>query len=189
MLRALPNIISMFRICLVPVFVVCYIFDENDIKLFAVGIFIVAALSDALDGFIARKYNAQSQLGKILDPLGDKLITFAALICICLSRPVILWAVCLFFTKEVLMGIGGLIISKKAKIEIPPANILGKAATVLFSVICGVLLVFNSNYIPDYIAMIMVSAAVGLMLIAFIRYLFTFIGIMKNRKDMTNQEP
>lgn len=180
-MKSLPNILSIFRICLVPVFVAAFILDDNDIRYWAISVFVIANLSDILDGYIARKYNALSPLGKILDPLGDKLITFAALICIATSRPVITWAVCVFFIKEALMGIGGLLIRKRAKVELPGANWLGKTATVTFFLVCAALLIFNETNIPDFAAVIMASAAIILMLAAFARYLYTFITIMKSR--------
>lgn len=177
-MKALPNILSVFRICLVPAFVAAYVLDGGEIKYYAIGIFIVANLSDVLDGYIARRFNAQTEIGKVLDPLGDKLITFAALICIASQYRVLIWAVCVFFIKEVLMGIGGLLIRKRAKIELPPSHWLGKAATVTFFVVCLVLLTF-SHYIPDSIAVIMMAAAVALALVAFINYLRMYIKIME----------
>jgi len=162
----------------VPVFVVAYFTDERDIKYYALLVYVFAGLSDLLDGFIARKYNAQSKMGKVLDPLGDKLMTFTVIVCITITRPILLWAALVFFIKEVLMGIGGLVIHKKAQIEIPPSNLVGKASTVLFFFVCVTLLFFNN--LSNVITSILISAAIGLTLIALAVYLKSYIKIMRS---------
>jgi len=173
--------LSIFRICLVPVFVILYFTDERDVKVYALIVFAVAGLSDFLDGFIARKFQAQSSLGKLLDPLGDKLMTFAVLICITITRPILLWALLIFFIKEILMGIGGLIIHRKARIELPPSNYLGKASNIVFFFVCAALMLFSG--LTDQVAMILISIAIGLTLVALVNYLFSYIKIMKTIPD------
>ena len=182
-MKIVPNIISFFRICLVPVFVIVYFTDDRDIKYYAVLVYIIAGLSDFLDGYIARRFDAQSKLGKLLDPLGDKLMTFTVLICITITRPILLWAVLVFFVKEILMGIGGLVLHKKAHVELPPANFIGKASTLVFFVVCAALMLFSN--IPDYVAIIMTAFAICLALIALAGYLCSYIKIMKSR-SITN---
>jgi len=176
--KVVPNIISIFRICLVPVFILVYFADNRDIKYYAVLVYAIAGLSDLLDGYIARKFKAQSQLGKLLDPLGDKLMTFSVMICITITRPILIWAVLVFFIKEVLMGIGGLVLHKKARVELPPANTIGKISTFVFFVVCVTLMLFSN--LPDYIAVIFISAAICLTLIALAAYLCSYIKIMKS---------
>ena len=178
-MKVVPNLLSVFRICLVPVFVAVYFTDENEIKYYAVLVFAIAGLSDILDGYIARKYEAQTNLGKLLDPLADKLMTFTALICIFITRPVILWAVLIFFVKEVLMGIGGIVLHKKARIELPPSNVVGKVSNTVFFVVC-VALMFLTN-LSDPVATILVTVATVLALIAFAGYIISYNNIMKSR--------
>jgi len=141
-------------------------------------VYAVAGLSDFLDGYIARKFEAQSGLGKFLDPLGDKLMTFTVLVCITTSRHVLIPATTVFFVKEALMGIGGLIIHKKARVEMPPANFIGKASTVVFFLVCIALMFFWN--LPNEIAVILTSFAIGLTLIALFIYLRSYIRIMKS---------
>jgi len=185
-MKILPNIISVFRIFLVPVFVFAYIFDTNDVKYSAIIIYAVAGLSDFLDGFLARKLDAQSSLGKLLDPLADKLMTFTVIICITVSKPILLWAVIVFFLKEICMGIGGLVIHKVAHVELPPSNIVGKISTAVFFLACGVLLLFNN--ISDWIATVIIGFAIGLTLIAFAVYIFTYIKVMRSRHKKTDMD-
>jgi len=166
------------------VFVIVYFTDEHDIKYYAVLVYAIAGLSDLLDGYLARRLEAQSKLGKLLDPLGDKLMTFTVLICITISRPILLWAVLVFFIKEILMGIGGLIIHKKAHVELPPANFIGKAATFVFFLVCITLMLFSR--IPDSIAIVLIAGAICLTLIALFVYLSSYIKIMKARPKKIN---
>jgi len=170
----------------VPVFVLAYIFDDGPVKYSAIIVYAIAGLSDFLDGFLARKFNAQSKLGKLLDPLADKLMTFTAIICITVSKPILLWAVIVFFLKEICMGIGGLVIHKVAHVELPPSNIVGKISTAVFFLACGVLLLFNN--ISDEIATLIIAFAIGLTLIAFAVYIFTYIKVMKSRSKKTDMD-
>ena len=177
-MKVVPNILSIFRICLVPVFIIVYFTDERDIKYYAVLVYAIAGLSDFLDGYIARKFQAQSKLGKLLDPLGDKLMTFSAIVCITITRPILIWAVLVFFIKEVLMGVGGLVLHKKARVELPPANTIGKMSTFVFFIVCVTLMLFSN--LPDYIAVILISVAICLTLVALAAYLCSYIKIMKS---------
>jgi len=179
LVKHVPNILSIFRICLVPVFVLAYFLDPRDIKVYAIIIYAFAALTDLLDGYIARKFDAQSNLGNVLDPLGDKLMTFAAIICLTITTPILFWAVFIFFVKEALLGIGGLVIHRVAKADIPPANYLGKASTVVFFIVCGALMIFTT--LPDNVVLILMSLAIGLTLVALGRYIVSYSSVMKSR--------
>jgi CDP-diacylglycerol--glycerol-3-phosphate 3-phosphatidyltransferase len=180
-LKTLPNLLSGFRICLVPVFVFAYFEDRGAVKTWAVSIYIVAAATDFLDGFIARRFALTSNLGKVLDPLGDKLMTAAALACITIDGLVPAWAIAAVATKELLMGAGGLVLHRMARAEIPPSNIFGKTATVAFVAVCAALMAFPS--IPRLYASAMAGVAVGLTSAALISYILTFSAVMKRRRN------
>lgn len=176
----LPNILSISRLVLVPVFVIVYFSGLEFATVYAAIIFLVASLTDVLDGMIARKYNMTSKLGKILDPLGDKVMTFTVLICITIDRIIPWWAVLVFAGKEVAMGLGGLVIHKRLK-EIPPSNYLGKTATAVIFVVCMFLMLFP--FIPTDIAQGMISFAIGVTLVAFGSYIITFSKHVKAKPD------
>ena len=134
----IPNLISVIRILLIPVF--GYLF-YNDEKILAVVILAVSGLTDTFDGKIARKFNQISDLGKVLDPVADKLtqITIAVMLFIdfkTASNPIINalgWVFLVFLIKEAVMIVGGLIM---LLLNIRPgaAEFWGKAATVVFYV-------------------------------------------------------
>ena len=181
MVKNVPNILSSIRICLVPVFAAMYFLDPGSIKIAAASVYAVASITDFLDGYIARKYNLISNLGKILDPIGDKFMTLTVLTCITIDHVIPVWVVLIALTKEVLMFLGGAIIRKKEGGEIPPSNIIGKTSTVVFFVVCVTLMLFRS--IPENIAVIIIFAAVLLMLMALVSYIMTFINIMKRADE------
>ena len=134
----IPNLLSVIRILLIPVF--AYLF-YNDEKIMAVVVLALSGLSDTFDGQIARKFNQISALGKVLDPVADKLtqITIAVMLFIdfkTASNPIINalgWVFLVFLIKEAVMIIGGLVM---LLLNIRPgaAEFWGKAATVVFYV-------------------------------------------------------
>jgi CDP-diacylglycerol--glycerol-3-phosphate 3-phosphatidyltransferase len=167
------------------VFVTAYFTDAHPVKVYAIAVYALASLTDFLDGYIARKYKLISNLGKVLDPLGDKLMMVAVLACITIDGVIPLWAIITVVVKEALMGIGGLVIHRLGKMEIPPSNILGKSATVVFFLVCATLMIFPD--IPVYPASIMISAAIALMLMALGSYILTFVSVMKQRSKNDGQ--
>lgn len=99
----IPNIISLFRLMLIPLFVVTY-FDksENDYYLWSVIIVIISGLSDIIDGFIARRFNMVSDLGKILDPIADKLTQVVVILSLAINHPILFPMFIVLFIKELL---------------------------------------------------------------------------------------
>jgi len=180
--KFVPNVISVFRICLVPVFIVVYFTDESDNKLSAILVYAIAAFSDFLDGFLARRYKASSNLGKVLDPLGDKLMTISVMVCITIDGLIPFWAVLLAGVKELLMGAGGLVLHKKAHAELPSSNFIGKTSTVVFFLVCVTLMLFRN--IPNWASLTLISIAIGLTFIALASYLLKYIKIMKNMENV-----
>ena len=175
----IPNILSIFRLCLTPVFVLIYFSGTAYARYCAVLVYAVATFTDYLDGYIARKYNLITNLGKVLDPLGDKMFTFTVLACIAMDGIIPHWMAALFFIKEALMGIGSLYIHRRIKVEIPPSNMLGKAASVLFFVIC-VMLILADGIIPPVGGMIAMGVAFLVSFAAFASYLINMVRLIKN---------
>ena len=184
-MRAIPNILSIFRICLVPVFIVVFFLDGDDTKIYAVLLYALAAFTDFLDGFLARRLEASSKLGKFLDPFADKLMTVSALVCITIEEIIPIWAVIVTVVKEILMAIGGFIVRKKSVAEIPPSNLLGKTSTVFFFLVSAALMLFRD--IPPNTAVFMISAAVALAFAALVGYFITYLNIMRKAKEESNE--
>jgi CDP-diacylglycerol--glycerol-3-phosphate 3-phosphatidyltransferase len=96
----LPNALTLFRIFLVPLLVVILLTRMPAKEYVALGVFLVAALTDLLDGWIARKYKKVTTLGMLLDPIADKILVSAALISLVDLQEADAWAVCIIVGRE-----------------------------------------------------------------------------------------
>jgi len=123
----LPNVLTLFRLFLVPVFAMAYL-DGHTIR--ALVFFCVASLTDMLDGYLARKNHQITSFGKLMDPLADKLLVLTALLLHTITGAFPWPAVCIVFIKEILMIIGALLLLNRDVVI--PSNIIGKTATCLF---------------------------------------------------------
>jgi len=101
----LPNKLTLLRILLIPVFVIIMMLDFTNHYLMACLIFIIASITDALDGHIARKNNLVTDFGKFMDPLADKLLVISALICMIESNLVAGWMVIIIVARELTVSI------------------------------------------------------------------------------------
>lgn len=79
-MKSLPNLLTAFRICIVPLLVIIMFIPANGARWLALALFILAAVTDILDGYLARKYETQSDLGALLDPIADKVLVLASLV-------------------------------------------------------------------------------------------------------------
>ena len=180
-LMNLPNTLSIIRLLLVPVFIIAFFCGGSDSYILAALVYVLAEITDCLDGYIARRYNLVTKLGRILDPLADKLMAFTVLVCIVIASRVPVWAAVLFFIKEALMGLGAIIMYKRID-DVMPANYAGKIANVVFFADC-VILMFDSS-ISQQTATIMISVALAVIYFAFFNYLIHFIAIVKKHRQI-----
>jgi len=173
--RNIPNILSVLRILLVPVFLFAYRNTSHGAHYWAAGVFALAGFTDVLDGWIARRHDLISDLGRMLDPLGDKLMTLAAVYCLASDHIIPMWALVFYALKEFVMVAGALFIHKRLRAQMPASNILGKLASgVLFAV--GVTLMVVP--IPRPAAEAMITAAICVAFMAFGSYILTFKSVL-----------
>lgn len=169
----IPNLLSLFRLVLIPVYVVIYLNarDSADYYL-AAGILAVSCLTDLIDGKIARHFNMISTLGKILDPLADKATQFALIICLAMRYPILLFLVALFVIKESFQLIAGCVNLRKGKM-LKGALISGKiCTTVLF--LSLILMVMLPELGEPAVRIITYVDAV-FMIVSFTEYVITYI--------------
>ena len=124
----LPNKLTVGRIILVPFFVAAMLIDFPLHHLVALIIFVIASLTDMLDGKIARKNNLITVFGKLLDPLADKMLTTAALLAFMREGWCSIWIVMIVLTRE--FAVAGVRLIATAQGIVIPANYWGKAKTV-----------------------------------------------------------
>ena len=98
------NMITIFRIIMVPFVLVILLTEMQNKEIIAFAIFVTAAITDSIDGYIARKFNQVSALGKFLDPLADKLLVSAALIALVYLQEVETWAAAIIILRELFIS-------------------------------------------------------------------------------------
>lgn len=152
----IPNLLSLFRLVLIPVYVTIYLnASEPGHYFLSAAILAVSCLTDMIDGKIARKYNMISTLGKILDPLADKITQLTLIVCLTVRYQVLQSLFVLFFVKEMFQLVLGAVYLRKGRI-LKGALFSGKlCTTVLFiSLILLVMLPNLSQNIVNYIAIL-----------------------------------
>ena len=174
----IPNVLSLFRLALIPVYVVIYLNAEEAREFYlSAAILAVSCLTDLIDGQIARRFNMMTTLGKFLDPVADKATQFTLIVCLAIRYPVLLYLIGLFVVKESFQLIAGAFKWRKGKI-LNRALLSGKiCTTVLFVSLIG--LVLFPDLHPVAVDAIAIVDAVFL-LISFISYIFAYYG--KNTK-------
>lgn len=176
--RYVPNMITSLRFFLIPIFIAVFYSSSENSLLYATLIFALAGITDMLDGYIARKYDLITKLGKALDPLADKLMQLTVLITFTTKGYIPLWAITIIGIKEVLMIIGGLILYHgKSKVAIS-ANVFGKLATVVFYVTIFTIAFITKNA-SHPISLALIIATVIITITAFINYFISFLKIKK----------
>lgn len=158
---------------MIPVTAVLF---ANDKIILATVVFVLACLTDILDGYIARKYNMITDLGKILDPLADKGMQITMLISMAVVGLMPWVVVAVIFIKELMMCIGGAVLYK-AKTVIA-ANSYGKISTVITSS-CVVLILLFHDFLNIGVRTVLQYIPLVFALYAFVRYAMVFVELKK----------
>lgn len=164
----LANLLTLFRILLIPTFATLFLYGM-DVPAFAV--FAVAAVTDWLDGWVARGRKLQTELGSYLDPLADKALLITSFAMLASARAVPLWALVLVCSREIVIVGGWMVnhlITRNRRVE-PSA--LGKATTAMQLIAVTVLLVNRFHVLPHDVAMRSLDVAMALTAISGLDYL------------------
>ena len=172
----LPNKLTVFRVILIPFFVVLLLFDITAYdEWIALAIFIIASLTDFLDGHIARKYNLVTNFGKFMDPLADKLLVCSALICLVELSRIPAWIVILIIAREFIISGFRLIASDNGVVI--AASYWGKFKTT-FQIVMICLMIANLE--PLYlVTQVVMWAALLLTVVSLVDYLIKNRGVMQ----------
>lgn len=169
-----PNILSILRLVLIPVYVAA-MFLSN--KWVAALILVISSLTDILDGIIARKFHQVTELGRILDPLADKLTQATVCICLVIWQPSLVWLLAIFVVKELAMIAAGANIIHKGK-EMISSRWFGKLATVVFYVVMIAIILFQPSQKVD---VILIVISLCFMLFSFIMYIPIFLRLISSQ--------
>lgn len=175
----LPNKLTMFRVILIPFFVLFLLVDITPVdKWIALAIFIIASLTDLLDGKIARKYNLVTNFGKFMDPLADKLLVCSAMICLVETGHIPAWIVIVIIAREFIISGFRLIASDNGVVI--AASYWGKFKTT-FQMIMICLMIADISAISILTDVIMWIALL-LTVISLVDYLMKNKDVMKETK-------
>ncbi|MBV9463271.1 MAG: CDP-alcohol phosphatidyltransferase family protein [Verrucomicrobiae bacterium] len=169
----IPNLISMVRLLLIPVFVMLVMYyvtgyseayHPDRLRWWATAVFIVAAVSDGIDGYIARRFNQRSELGAVLDPLADKILLVTALVLLSWNfqnafHPIPLWLTILIISRDVFVSGGYIVMRMFAghRPEVKP-HWSGKAGTALTMIVI-VLVLLKKNDPPYFLPLVIATGA------------------------------
>lgn len=174
----IPNALSIFRLLLLPVFVTLYMMgmDKPVLQYWSFGILVLSGLTDLFDGLIARKFNQISDLGKVLDPIADKVTQVTVVICLAIQYRALIPLVVICFFKELGQAIGGLFLIRKG-VKIRGAEWYGKVTTFVFYGVMALIVL-----LPDmlgWVRLLLIGLVAALMLFSFFSYMRVFLGIKK----------
>lgn len=174
----LPNKLTILRIIMIPFFVFFLLFEggeNNTFRMISLVLFVVASLTDLLDGKIARKYNLVTNFGKFMDPLADKLLVCSALICLIELKQLPAWMVIIIISREFIIS-GFRLVASDNGIVIA-ASYWGKWKTT-FQMVSVVLLILNMPVLSIFTTLC-VWIALALTIISLADY------VLKNYKILT----
>lgn len=174
----LPNKLTILRIIMIPFFVFFLLFEGGEnitFRMISLVLFIVASLTDLLDGNIARKYNLVTNFGKFMDPLADKLLVCSALICLIELKQLPAWMVIIIISREFIIS-GFRLVASDNGIVIA-ASYWGKWKTT-FQMVSVVLLILNMPVLSIFTTLC-VWIALALTIISLADY------VLKNYKILT----
>lgn len=177
----LPNKITVFRIFMIPFFVACMLIKEIPYHEIIAGvIFIIAALSDLVDGKIARRFNLVTNFGKFMDPLADKLLVQSALLCFVANGLLPAWIAIVIMSREFIISGFRLVAADKGIVI--AAGYLGKLKTV-FQMVMSVMLIFHFSH-PVWLAteQIFIWGSLILTIVSLVDYFIKNKDVLKETK-------
>ena len=173
----IPNLISAARILLVPLFVNYYLDGKVTA---AMGVVLLAAASDVLDGAIARRFNMVTKLGKILDPVADKLMQAAMMLCAALETPAVWLLLGLHVLREAVLSLTGLHVILVTG-QVHSAKWYGTLCTALIYGCVGALLLFPR--MPGHTASVLVLCCIVPVSACLVMYLGNFLRILREYEE------
>ena len=180
----IPNLLSLFRLLLIPVYMTIYLNATQTRDYVAAAIILaVSCFTDLIDGKIARKFNMVSTVGKVLDPIADKVTQFTLIICLSIKYPVLLHLVLLFVIKESFQFFAGLVTFRKGRM-LTGALITGKICTTILFISLTVMILMPD--ISDLVVNIITIVDSVFMVIAFSDYIRAYLGHGNQIQDLNS---
>lgn len=179
----IPNIISFFRLVLIPVIIWAYVFKQN--YTLSIILFAVSVVSDIVDGIIARKFNMTSEFGKLIDPVADKFTQGSLMICLTFTYWFLIFVIVAFVIREIVMIIFGTILKKRTA-HYSSAKWYGKVNTVIVEGSVMFLLVFGRLFpvnVANVIALSLTCLSIFSITVSLILYVVYYLKLFKDHEN------
>lgn len=178
----IPNALSLFRLVLVPFIVIFYVKDNI---LASVICIVVSGLTDLFDGKIARRFNQMSDIGKMLDPVADKVTMGAIIIALATRFKLMIPFIIIFAVCEIAKGLASVYTFKKVE-KVSSSIMAGKVETFAMYIIFGLLFLFPK--MPEWLSTTLICLGIALAVFALIAYLFYYRGLLKKHEQQKDPE-
>lgn len=184
----IPNTLSLLRLLMIPAFIVTFLNSEDKPALlyWSLGILLASGLTDLFDGWIARHFHQITDIGKLLDPIADKLTQVAVVICVAIRQPELFLLVAICVVKESLQAIGGALLLRE-KMIVRGAKWYGKVCTFIFYAVMAAFVLFN-NMAP-WVRFVLMGIVAVSMLFALYNYMREYFLIRRHFADEEENEP
>ncbi len=180
----IPNILSIIRIIMIPVVVISY-FKGN--YMLTIILLLLSGLTDVVDGYIARRFNLITNVGKILDPIADKLTQFTVIVCLAWHHTILIPVAAIMFTKELLTLIGAVLFVKRGNAT-PYARWWGKMTTVILYATMVLFVISEfTNVIPDIVLTTAMSVTIACLVFSFFNYLVVYFDGRKTSTETSEK--
>ncbi len=177
----LPNKITIFRVLMIPVFLIFMLVPDIPYgRYIAAAIFIIAALSDFVDGYLARKYHLVTNFGKFMDPLADKLLVSSALICFVELHILAAWIVIIIIAREFIISGFRLVASDKGVVI--AAGWWGKLKTNVQMIMSVMLIINLDNPFINVLEQIAIYLSLILTIVSLVDYIYQNRSVLRDTK-------
>lgn len=176
----IPNMLSMLRLAMIPFIIWLYLKCKRyDL---ALVLLLLSGLSDTVDGWIARRFNMVTDVGKVLDPIADKLTQASMILCLAITSLEMRWLFCILIVKELIMGVMGLVILKKTG-KVNSAKWYGKLCTwILYATVMAYLVFPN---MPKLAAYTLSGVSAASIILSLIGYMLRYAVILRTSSGKT----
>ena len=181
-IKDLPNLLTVLRIVIVPAFIYCFVSGMTAV---CAALFIISGISDAMDGYIARRFLCESNVGKILDPIADKLTYATVFFCLYSEKRIPLYFVIGFVLVQLLQGLGALFVYRNDK-TVVKSNIPGKIAGFSMFLLCLLNLIFYKYLQSGVMINILCLSVLAIIACASAVYFIQYIGFSVIGKSKKN---
>lgn len=170
-MKHIPNAITIIRLFLVPLFIYVFFSGDPYSHVYALVIYLIAGITDLLDGYLARKYKVVSVVGTVLDPLADKLMLLTALWCLAVIKEIPYAFLVIIIAIEGFQILSGIYLYFHKQKSVIPANKFGKSATVLFALAVSMMVL-----VPDgSLTLVVVLLALVAKIVSFSSYMILYV--------------